>query len=75
MSLGGSGSSIAERNAFSQSYQSGMLHIAAAGNVGNSSLSYPASYDAVVSVAAVNSSESKARFLNIIVKLKLPALG
>lgn len=62
MSLGGSGSSIAERNAFSQSYQSGMLHIAAAGNAGNSFLSYPASYDAVVSVAAVNSSESKASF-------------
>ncbi|MFC3033843.1 S8 family serine peptidase [Pseudoalteromonas fenneropenaei] len=62
MSLGGSGSSTAERNAFAQSYARGMLHIAAAGNGGNSSMSYPASYDAVVSVAAVDSSENKASF-------------
>ncbi|CCQ10944.1 Alkaline serine protease [Pseudoalteromonas luteoviolacea B = ATCC 29581] len=62
MSLGGGASSTAERNAFEQSYSRGMLHIAAAGNDGNSSLSYPASYDAVVSVAAVDSSENKASF-------------
>ncbi|MCO7190532.1 MULTISPECIES: S8 family serine peptidase [unclassified Pseudoalteromonas] len=62
MSLGGSGSSTAERNAFAQSAQRGMLHIAAAGNGSNSSFSYPASYDAVVSVAAVDSSERVASF-------------
>jgi serine protease len=62
MSLGGSGSSSAERNAFSASYNRGVLHIAAAGNGGDSSLSYPASYNDVVSVAAVDSSERKASF-------------
>ncbi|KNC67038.1 alkaline serine protease, partial [Pseudoalteromonas rubra] len=62
MSLGGSGSSTAERNAFASSAQRGMLHIAAAGNGSNSSFSYPASYDAVVSVAAVDSSERVASF-------------
>ena len=62
MSLGGSGQSSAERQAFANSYAQGMLHIAAAGNDGNSSMSYPASYDAVVSVAAVDSSENKASF-------------
>lgn len=77
MSLGGSGSSTAERNAFEQSYQRGMLHIAAAGNAGNSSLSYPASYNAVVAVAAVDSSESKAAFsqYNSQVEIAGPGVG
>lgn len=54
-----------------------MLHIAAAGNGGNSSLSYPASYDAVVSVAAVDSSESKASFsqYNSQVEIAGPGVG
>ncbi|MBD1583088.1 S8 family serine peptidase [Pseudoalteromonas sp. S16_S37] len=77
MSLGGSGSSTAERNAFQQSYNRGVLHIAAAGNGGNSSLSYPASYDAVVSVAAVDSSENKASFsqYNSQVEIAAPGVG
>ncbi|MDK2597347.1 S8 family serine peptidase [Pseudoalteromonas obscura] len=77
MSLGGSGSSTAERNAFDQSYQRGMLHIAAAGNGGNSALSYPASYDNVVSVAAVDSSENKASFsqYNSQVEIAGPGVG
>ncbi|PCK32689.1 S8 family serine peptidase [Pseudoalteromonas piscicida] len=77
MSLGGGASSAAERNAFEQSYQRGMLHIAAAGNAGNSSLSYPASYNAVVSVAAVDSSESKASFsqYNSQVEIAGPGVG
>ncbi|NOU50159.1 S8 family serine peptidase [Pseudoalteromonas sp. JBTF-M23] len=77
MSLGGSGSSSAERNAFQQSYNRGVLHIAAAGNSGNSSLSYPASYDAVVSVAAVDSSENKASFsqYNSQVEIAAPGVG
>ncbi|KZN69316.1 S8 family serine peptidase [Pseudoalteromonas luteoviolacea] len=77
MSLGGSGSSTAERNAFDQSYQRGMLHIAAAGNGGNSALSYPASYNNVVSVAAVDSSENKASFsqYNSQVEIAGPGVG
>ncbi|WP_105169634.1 S8 family serine peptidase [Pseudoalteromonas sp. T1lg23B] len=77
MSLGGSGSSSAERNAFQQSYNRGVLHIAAAGNSGNSNLSYPASYDAVVSVAAVDSSENKASFsqYNNQVEIAAPGVG
>lgn len=77
MSLGGSGSSTAERQAFEQSYARGMLHIAAAGNGSNSSLSYPASYDSVVSVAAVDSSENKASFsqYNAQVEIAGPGVG
>jgi serine protease len=75
MSLGGSGQSTAERQAFEQSYAAGMLHIAAAGNGGNSSLSYPASYDAVVSVAAVDSSGAKASFSQFNNQVEIAAPG
>ncbi|MBZ9610584.1 S8 family serine peptidase [Rheinheimera maricola] len=62
MSLGGGSSNQTENNAMASFYNGGMLLVAAAGNGGNTSLSYPASYDAVVSVAAVNSSGSLASF-------------
>ncbi|MBT0587757.1 S8 family serine peptidase [Alteromonas oceanisediminis] len=62
MSLGGGSSSNAERNAMDQFNANGILLVAAAGNDGNSSLSYPASYDAVMSVAAVGSNESRASY-------------
>lgn len=77
MSLGGSGSSTAEANAMTNFYNNGMLLIAAAGNGGNTSLSYPASYDAVVSVAAVDSSRNLASFSqrNAQVELAGPGVG
>jgi serine protease len=64
MSLGGSGSSTTEQNAFDDAYDAGVLLIAASGNdgtsSGNDSYSYPASYDSVMSVAAIDSSSSVA---------------
>ncbi len=77
LSLGGSGPSAAERRAFAQTYAAGMLHIAAAGNAGNNTLSYPASYDAVVSVAAVDSSGANASFsqYNHQVEIAAPGVG
>ncbi|MCY7293892.1 S8 family serine peptidase [Alteromonas sp. a30] len=62
MSLGGSGSSSAEASSLQGFVNDGMMLIAAAGNSGNSSFSYPASYDAVMSVAAVDSSSNVASF-------------
>ena len=63
MSLGGSGASNYERNAMASFYNDdGVLLIAAAGNDGNSANSYPASYDSVMSVAAVDSSMKRANF-------------
>ena len=62
MSLGGSSSNQTENTAMNNFYNNGMLLVAAAGNGGNTSFSYPASYNAVVSVAAVNSSGSLASF-------------
>jgi PKD repeat protein len=75
MSLGGSGQSVAERQAFEQTAAAGMLHIAAAGNAGNSTLSYPASYDAVVSVAAVDSAGNKASFSQYNNQVEIAAPG
>lgn len=62
MSLGGGSASTAERNAMQTFVNQGVMLVAAAGNSGNSSLSYPASYDAVISVAAVDSSENRASY-------------
>ena len=62
MSLGGGSSSTAERNAMQNFVNNGVMLIAAAGNDGNSTFSYPASYDAVISVGAVGSNESWASY-------------
>ena len=62
MSLGGSFKSRTEEVAFNDAYKRGMLHIAAAGNAGNRSTSYPAGYGSVVSVAAVDANETVASF-------------
>jgi len=62
MSLGGPGSSIAERNALAAHENQGVLLIAAAGNDGNSAHSYPASYDSVMSVASVDSEKDHSSF-------------
>ncbi|MCK7592790.1 S8 family serine peptidase [Pseudomarimonas salicorniae] len=77
MSLGGSGSSTTERNSFQSLLDQGVLSIAAAGNDGNSSLSYPASYDAVMSVAAIDSNKAKADFsqFNSQVEISGPGVG
>jgi len=63
MSLGGGGFSVFERNAYKRILeQDDVLIVAAAGNDGSTQLSYPASYDAVMSVAAVDSNKNLASF-------------
>ncbi|RYV02256.1 peptidase S8 [Shewanella sp. OPT22] len=62
MSLGGAGSNNTERNALQAHANNGVLLVAAAGNDGNSDHSYPASYDAVMSVGAVDSNKQHAEF-------------
>ncbi|MCF3096190.1 peptidase S8 [Aeromonas australiensis] len=62
MSLGGSVSSKTEERAFNQAYSQNVLSVAAAGNAGNTSKSYPASYSSVVSVAAIDSNKQLASF-------------
>jgi subtilisin family serine protease len=62
MSLGGHSPSDTERAAFEQAYRDGMLTVAAAGNDGGRRFLYPASYDAVVSVGAVDENRVIASF-------------
>ncbi len=54
MSLGGAGFSQAFQDACTQARNAGVIIIAAAGNASSSELRYPASYDGVVSVSAVD---------------------
>jgi serine protease len=77
MSLGGGAPSTVEEAAFDNAAANGILAIAAAGNDGNSSLSYPASYDSVMSVAAVDSNGNKASFsqFNAQVEIAAPGVG
>ncbi|WP_187265949.1 S8 family serine peptidase [Alkalisalibacterium limincola] len=77
MSLGGGGSSTAEGNAFQALRDQGVLSVAAAGNGGDTSLSFPASYDAVVSVGGVDSQKNHytASQRNAQVELAAPGVG
>ena len=77
MSLGGGGSSTAENNGFQNLYNQGVLSIAAAGNDGNSTMSYPASYNSVMSVAAIDSNKAVADFsqFNSQVEIAAPGVG
>jgi serine protease len=75
MSLGGSFSSTTERNAFQSLYDAGVLSVAAAGNGGNTQMSYPASYDAVISVAAIDQNKAHASFSQRNSQVELAAPG
>jgi len=76
MSLGGGSWSQAAHDAYKDAYEnSSVLIIAAAGNSGNSALSYPASYPHVMSVAAVDSSGNKAGFSQYNAQVEIAAPG
>lgn len=77
MSLGGTVKSRFEDIAFRQAYSNGVLSVAAAGNGGNTQKSYPASYDSVVSVAAIDQNKLVASFSqkNDQVELAAPGVG
>mmetsp|Transcript_29914 Transcript_29914/g.36424 ORF Transcript_29914/g.36424 Transcript_29914/m.36424 type:complete len:672 (+) Transcript_29914:173-2188(+) len=63
MSLGGPFNSNSEKKMFDQIYEDdGVLLIAASGNNGDSSFNYPASYESVISVAAIDSKHRIASF-------------
>lgn len=77
MSLGSSGFSNIENDRYQELYDEGYLIVAAAGNSGDSSLSYPASYRSVISVAAVDSDGDRASFsqCNRQVEIAAPGVG
>jgi hypothetical protein len=76
MSLGGGGYNSVANAAYKKLFEEdGVLLIAAAGNDGNTDHSYPASYDGVISVAAVDSSKNLAGFSQRNDKVDLAAPG
>jgi serine protease len=78
MSLGGGTKSSTEEAAFRALYENnGILLVAAAGNSGTTSFSFPASYASVISVAAVDSNKQHASFSqrNSQVELAAPGVG
>jgi len=75
MSLGGGVKSRTEQRAFAAAENAGVLSIAAAGNDGNTRNSYPASYDSVISVAAVDSALQVADFSQQNDQVELSAPG
>lgn len=75
MSIAGLNSSIAERQAMSDAYESGILLVAASGNWGSSSYFYPASYDSVISVGAVDQLKQSWMFTQVNDQTELAAPG
>ena len=75
MSLGGAGSSTTESNAMQAAFDQGVLLIAAAGNDGNTAMSYPASYNSVISVAAIDKNKQLADFSQRNSQVELAAPG
>ncbi|NVK40313.1 MAG: S8 family serine peptidase [Oceanospirillaceae bacterium] len=76
MSLGGTMKSRTEERAFAGFYDTDdILSVAAAGNDGNTRKSYPASYDSVISVAAVDEYEQIASFSQQNDQVELAAPG
>lgn len=75
MSLGGFNHQPKERAAFDDLYDWGVLFVASASNDGHRTLSYPASYDSVISVAAIDSENAVADFSNYNTQVELAAPG
>jgi serine protease len=77
MSLGGPYSRTGERFFNDLAASGEVLLVAAAGNSGNSQRSYPASYEGVISVAAIDENKERAEFsqFNEDVELAAPGVG
>ena len=75
MSLGGTTSSTTERNAFDALERKGILSIAAAGNDGNTVVSYPGGYTSVMMVGAVDENKAWASFSQYNSKVEIAGPG
>ena len=77
MSLGGTQKSKTEERAFATLYGKGILSVAAAGNDGNTAISYPGGYSSVMSVAAIDENNMVADFSqqNSTVEIAAPGVG
>ena len=75
LSLGGPGFSQSTQDAFNQVRNEGVIVVAASGNDNTSNLSYPASYDGVVSVAATGFNGTRAPYSTFGTQVDVAAPG
>ena len=75
MSLGGGGASKLMEDAIDYAYQKGVVIVAAAGNEGRNSSSYPARYPHVISVSATDAAGEKAPYSNFGAGVDISAPG
>ena len=75
MSLGGARPSRTERRAFDNLEANGVLSVAAAGNDGDSTISYPAGYASVMMVGALDQNKAWADFSQFNSKVEISAPG
>jgi serine protease len=75
MSLGGSGFSPSTAALINEVTQSGVIIVAAAGNEATDAPGYPASYDGVISVSAVDSQRRAAPYSNFGSRIDIAAPG
>ena len=64
MSLGGGGFDSAFNDAVNRAYNAGIVVVAASGNDGQETISYPAAYDNAIAVGAIDSNHNLASFSN-----------
>lgn len=77
MSLAGTEQSETEKEAMQQAYESGLLLVAAGGNFGSEQAFYPASYDSVIAVGAIDENHNAWQFTqrNEQIELVAPGVG
>ena len=75
MSLGGSSKALPEKKTFDALFEQGVLSVAAAGNQADDKDHFPASYDSVVSVGAIDANYEVADFSNFNDGTELAAPG
>ncbi len=77
ISIGGQHTSMLEQEAFQLAWDKGMLMVASAGNRGSNALFYPASYESVISVGAVDQNKTAWQYsqTNSQVEFTAPGVG
>ncbi len=75
LSLGGAGYSQAAQNAYTAARNAGVVIVAAAGNESTSNPSYPAAYEGVISVSAVDIGKQLAPYSNYGTSIDVAAPG
>ena len=75
LSLGGYDNNKAEADVIKKAVEHGIIVVAASGNKGNTSLFYPASFNDVISVSAIDENFKRAKFSNYNKKVDVTAPG